>query len=350
MIDVDAIRRALSNPADVCARLGWKGKRQPRGVTILCPWHKENSASCSVVVASDGTIAARCFGCGTSGDVLHLVAAARGLDIRADFAAVAEAARELAGLEPEPAAGPDAAPAPPTVSTLAFDAIFGCLDSLFVSSSEPVAAYLDRRRLLEAAYEDGWRALPLRRDPQRELVLSLYQAVDGRDDVPEEHRPRFTRPDLDGCGFFADGGFVHPANLVCIPWRDQDGRVQTVQRRRLDEGKPKYVFPNGRRPALPYGIERLVPGADVVLVEGAVDAIAIRPLAAQLLGGAVPLGIPGTSGWLDGWAEIVRGRRVLLAFDADDAGDRAAAELGQKLTAAAAVERIRPRGRKDWAA
>ena len=48
-------------------------------------------------LASDGTIAAHCFGCGAGGDVLSLVAAARGLDTRRDFPRVVELAADLAG-------------------------------------------------------------------------------------------------------------------------------------------------------------------------------------------------------------------------------------------------------------
>ena len=62
----------------------WSQATGPRFL-VLCPWHSERTPSCSVKLASDGTIAAHCFGCGAGGDVLSLVAAARGLDARRDF-------------------------------------------------------------------------------------------------------------------------------------------------------------------------------------------------------------------------------------------------------------------------
>lgn len=94
------IRRTLVDPLRVCDRLGLlKGAtRQPSGVTICCPAQPERNPSCSVTVGRDGTLRFRCFGCQATGDVLTLVAAVHGLDIRGDFREVLLAAAELAGL------------------------------------------------------------------------------------------------------------------------------------------------------------------------------------------------------------------------------------------------------------
>ena len=97
--DPKAIKSALADPERVLGLLGLLdgAKRQAHGFLVLCPWHSERTPSCSVKLASDGTIAAHCFGCGVGGDVLSLVAAARGLDTRRDFARVVELAADLAG-------------------------------------------------------------------------------------------------------------------------------------------------------------------------------------------------------------------------------------------------------------
>ena len=97
--DPSAIKSALSDPERVLGLLGLfdGAKRQAHGFMVCCPWHSERTPSCSVKLASDGTIAAHCFGCGAGGDVLSLVAAARGLDARRDFPRVVELAADLAG-------------------------------------------------------------------------------------------------------------------------------------------------------------------------------------------------------------------------------------------------------------
>ena len=98
-LDPSAIKVTLSDPERVLAMLGMLdgAKRQAHGFMVCCPWHSERTPSCSVKLASDGTIAAHCFGCGAGGDVLSLVAAARGLDARRDFPRVVELAADLAG-------------------------------------------------------------------------------------------------------------------------------------------------------------------------------------------------------------------------------------------------------------
>ena len=98
-LDPSAIKVTLSDPERVLGLLGLLdgAKRQAHGFMVCCPWHSERTPSCSVKLASDGTIAAHCFGCGAGGDVLSLVAAARGLDARRDFPRVVELAADLAG-------------------------------------------------------------------------------------------------------------------------------------------------------------------------------------------------------------------------------------------------------------
>ena len=84
------------DPLALCKALGIdKGSiRQPRGRTILCPAHGEKSPSCSVRIAPDDTIAARCFSCGWSADALGLIGKVLGLDFKgalewlADYVAI----------------------------------------------------------------------------------------------------------------------------------------------------------------------------------------------------------------------------------------------------------------------
>lgn len=98
--EVRELRRRLSDPARIVHALGLgKGARvQPRGIMVRCPVHDDSTASCSVRVAKDGTIQARCHGCQWSGDVLGLIAVVRGLDPGRDFRRVIEEAARLAGV------------------------------------------------------------------------------------------------------------------------------------------------------------------------------------------------------------------------------------------------------------
>ena len=60
--DSDTLKSALSDPEKVLGLLGLLdgAKRQAHGFMVCCPWHAERTPSCSVKLASDGTIAAHC--------------------------------------------------------------------------------------------------------------------------------------------------------------------------------------------------------------------------------------------------------------------------------------------------
>lgn len=96
----EEIRRSLKDPFQVVKMLGiTKGAlRNSQGAKILCPVHAERTPSCSVTVGREGTLSAHCFGCNWTGDVLSLVAAVLGLDVRRDFRNVMIAAAERGGL------------------------------------------------------------------------------------------------------------------------------------------------------------------------------------------------------------------------------------------------------------
>ncbi len=66
------------------------------------------------------------------------------------------------------------------------------------------------------------------------------------------------------------------------------------------------------------------------------------------------MGIPGVEHWAKHLAtlgELARGRIVVIALDADAAGERHVAELAKALlgTGAARIDRVRPTTGKDWA-
>lgn len=112
------IRSRLRAIQPVLAALGLLegARREGSGWKVRCPVHAERTPSCSVTTGPDGTIRVHCHGCSWSGDVLHLVSAARGYDPRRIFRPALEEAARLAGvdLEERPAPGGGARPAPST--------------------------------------------------------------------------------------------------------------------------------------------------------------------------------------------------------------------------------------------
>lgn len=74
------LRQEVTSPLDAIQTLGlFEGaSRSGGGYLIRCPAHAERTASCSITPGPDGTIRARCFSCGWTGDLWGLIAARLG--------------------------------------------------------------------------------------------------------------------------------------------------------------------------------------------------------------------------------------------------------------------------------
>ena len=64
------VRSRLVDPVAVCTALGLveRFKRQPGGIVICCPVHKDQIPSCSVTRGKDSTLRWKCFSCSASGE------------------------------------------------------------------------------------------------------------------------------------------------------------------------------------------------------------------------------------------------------------------------------------------
>jgi DNA primase len=354
--DVEAIRRALVDPVEVCRclRLDAGAKRQARGLLVRCPAHDDRTPSCSVRLGADGTIAVKCHaGCGLAGDVYDLVAAVEGLDIRREFAAVLRRAAELAAFEGPTRSSTAHTPDLQPLADEAFAAVVApwlCVGRLDDSPiAVDVSRYLAGRGLLEEARTDGWAALP-----HPECQASWRRVLlDAAEPSPGYAQP-FTEADVSRSGILSRSGLPHPDNRLCIPWRNPSGVVANLQRRRLDDCEPRYVGARGRAFAWPYGVEwigRVDQTVPVAFVEGAVDVLALRALCAAREEQVIVLGLPGLGGWRPRWAALARGRSAAIAVDADAAGERDVDRIATDLASAGAerVQRWSP-PTKDWAA
>jgi hypothetical protein len=146
---------------------------------------------------------------------------------------------------------------------------------------------------------------------------------------------------------------------LLIPWRSRFDRIVCVQRRRLYQPNdgPRYLTPRGRAPRAPFASELLSdalaanPDVEVVIVEGAIDCLARRRIARARGESAAVLGVYSAAMPCQGLPmDLLLGRRVILALDADSAGERACNLLGSALQGVAReLVRERPVGATDWA-
>jgi len=353
------LRQRLSDPRDLCRRLGLIKGAQPQagGLLVLCPAHSERTPSCSVTRGPDGTVRVRCFSCDFSGDALDLVAAV--FRLSRDFEQVLERAAELAGMTlvaevfgvNTPRTRPSEGPAlpDPIFHAIATDLLtMGRLDGgAYVNDveTEDVCLYLDQRRLLDDARAEGWAALPPPGERAKEWARELVERF-GEENAKASGLLRKTR---------GSWSFTHPENRLLIPWRSPDGAVYTIQRRRLDDAsgtEAKYVIPKGRAPRHCYGCERITAGLPIAIVEGAFDVLALRRIAADEGEKASIVGIPGTSN-IELAAKVPVSEVAILALDSDAAGTAANKALRRVLKRAGATrvhEWAPDPPFKDWAA
>ena len=105
----------------------------------------------------------------------------------------------------------------------------------------------------------------------------------------------------------------HP---IVIPYPHLSGTWYERRRRWIgDNSKPKYLSPKHADPHL-YNPLGLGPNAEVVwITEGEIDALSLIEI------GRPAVGTQGTSSYDGRWSQLFEHAEVVLAFDADEAGD-----------------------------
>lgn len=322
---VAEVRRTLVDPVRVCERLGLaKGAvRQASGLSIRCPVHAEQTPSCSVTRGPDGTIRAKCFGCSWTGDVLSLVAAARGLDLRRDFRDVLATAAEMWGMTELLAELAGATPAGPR-------------ELPDLPEPEPSRDYPPH-----AEVEAVWaNAVAVDRIEPCQVALALRALFPGPDlarAVTGSALPRWAR--------YAGHSWADSGHRIIVPTFDAQGAMRSLRAWHVDRDTkgPKRLPPAGHRAtglvlANPRALDLLrAPSAPtrLIIAEGEPDFLSL----CQAYPAATVLGVVNGS-WTQAFADrIPFGSLVVIRTHHDEAGDRYAAAIAQTLAGRALIKR-----------
>ena len=281
----------------------------------VCPFHEEAEGSFTVYADTEKVY---CFGCGSGGDVLDFVQRTEGLTLP-------EAIRRLDGGSP-PVTAPVAPRKPPSPPLPPRDPALVTAAARYYAGqlrrSTEVRDYLASRGIgPDAALRMG-----LGYAPGRGLREYLEAAGYGGDRIAAS-------------GLFLERGAERFAGMIVVP-ELAHGLVRWLTGRAVDAGaKPRFQAVPGPKPVL--GLARIGPASSwVVVTEGVFDYLT---LAAWGYPACAALGTQG----MDKVAVNLRGcPRVFLAFDNDNAGREATANLQALLGRRAAVVNL-PGGISD---
>ncbi len=290
-------------------------RRSGKNYTGFCPFHPNTRTPSFVVFPETGTW--HCFGqCNEGGDIFKFLMKKEGWDFSETLSRLAE----RAGVQLRPPSPQEEAQAEANdnLRALLEDAVTYYRHQLLeTAEGKKTLAYLHGRKLTDETIEIfGLGYAPRSWDATRNYFTGKG----------------FSEEDLLACGLVSarDTGGVYDRfrHRLVIPIRDARGRMTGFGARTLDpEDVPKYLnspqtilFDKGH---LLYGLDRArkaIRAADqAVIVEGYLDVIALHQ--AGFENAVSPMGTALTEHQLRQIKRLTR--RIVLALDADAAGDQA---------------------------
>lgn len=310
----DDTKQRVKDATDLVALLEGYLALRPRGRTLvaLCPFHQEKSPSFTVYPDSQHY---HCYGCRKSGDVFTWMMDREGYSFREAFEVLAD--RAGISLEGVFRAGREERRGPDPHQVL------GEVRSFFQMQLQSAGGEVAREYLQSRGLSDAIDPFGLGYHPAESGALQAFAA-----------RRNLPRDVLDQAGLLKSGGHEPLAGRLIFPIEDERGRVVAFGGRILpgapergDRKPPKYLnspespFFSKRR--LLFGLHRVKQAGTrrIVVVEGYTDVIACH--LAGFTGAVATLGTAFTAEHarvLERYAT----EGVVLLFDADSAGDRAA--------------------------
>ncbi len=303
------------------------GRGQLKG---LCPFHAEKTPSFHVHVDRGFFY---CFGCGAKGDAFDYVMRTRGVGFVEALALLGE----RTGIAVEPAS-------PRQGRRRDLQEVNALALAFFRAQLEagPALAYLEGRGLTRASI-DAWE---------------LGFAPDAWDGLLRHALTKGARDeDLIAAGLLIESErgrrYDRFRDRVIFPIRDGLGRLLGFAGRVLGDALPKYLnTPETdlfKKSELLYGLDRaraaIRASGEVIVVEGYMDVIALHQ--EGFANAVAALGATLTSEQAEALARLDT-RRVLLAFDADEAGQRAVlGGLDQSVGRRFLVQAVRVPDAKD---
>jgi hypothetical protein len=297
-------------------------KRGGKDLLGRCPFHEDTTASLVVTPAKNLW---HCFGCGVGGGPIDWVMKRQGVSFRH----AVELLRADVGLVDAGLAEPSARRRAKLPAPVALDAgeqelldqVIGYYHETLLASPEALA-YLERRGIASRELIEQHRLGFANRTLGQRLPATAIKAG-------AEVRGR-----LHKVGIVRDSGHEHFNGSLVVPVFDQAGHVVEVYGRKLLDnlrvGTPLHLYLPGPHRGV-WNERALVGQGEVILTEALIDAMSFWCAGYRNVTAAY--GVEGLTD--DHLAAFKRCgvKRVLIAFDRDDAGERGADKAAERLMA-----------------
>ena len=280
----------------------------------MCPFHGDKYTANLIVSPAKGLF--HCMACGQAGNPIQFIQAHDGVSFRHAFELLDKGGAAAYASRPFLRSA--------TVPTLPCPLDGDAEDSVLVG--QVVAYYHERLKQSPPALE--YLASRGLSDPG---LIERYQL--GYADrslglrIPDSNRQegQTLRVRLIQLGLWRESGHEHFNGCVVVPLFDEAGKIVNFYGRRIGKGTLTHLYSPGPHRGL-FNREAFQ-NEEVILCEAALDALTF--CAAGIHNVST---IYGTEGFTDEHLKALKGvRRVKLAYDADDAGERAAMRDAERL-------------------
>jgi DNA primase catalytic core len=326
----------IKDRVDIVALFGEFGvelKQKGKNFTGRCPWHEDKTPSLSVD-RDKGLY--NCFGCGESGDVVTLVEkmkrlpfkeALKFLQQRVGAVQVPKTSEPRRQEEQDASTGLSMTTA---TKALTHDLTLTTVADFYhkkLFGNRSALAYLEGRGFkdhtlftrFKLGYADGG-LLKVTANGQREALKVL--------------------------GLLRDTGMEHLTGCITFPVLDENDQTLTLYGRRTGDTEPKHLYLSGPHKGV-WNRKASKVYDEIILTESIIDGLSLVALGFENAQACY-----GTNGFTTEHLQVLKDDRVktvAIAFDADEAGKKAAAKLKEKLlTEGFTVKVIEPPQGKDW--
>jgi DNA primase len=300
------------------ASSGIELKRAGKDLLGRCPFHKDDQASLVVTPAKNLW---HCFGCGAGGGPIDWVMRSQGVSFRH----AVELLREGLPLQaPLQAVKSTVRKLPAPVSLGAEDQVL--LNQVVSYYHETLKAAPEALAYLKARGIDSPDAIDTHRIGYANRTLGLR--------LPNNQRVagEKIRGQLERIGILRASGHEHFAGSLVVPVLDEQGNVTEVYGRkitpRLRPGTPLHLYLPGPHRGV-WNVDALTASKEIILCEALIDALTFWCAGYRNVTSAY-----GTEGFTEDILAAFKRHgteRVLIAYDRDEAGERAAAKHAEAL-------------------